>query len=606
MWKDYPTLANAGQDEAPRGAMKWTIIIPTWRRAAMLRSLLDGLARQTCREFEAVVVCDGEDGETPALAESAWNEFPVRWIFHVENRGLAAARNTGAAAAQGDFLLFLDDDVEGDADLLRAHDEAHFAAPNWPETIVFGRLVESRETPLRSKTDEFLQRARERELAAVMPSEGSVLRDAAIGSEAERSAWFGLNCSIRRELFVRMGGFDERLRSDEETEFGLRLYRAGVVQRYTPKAVIRHRGGKDQSAYYPRCWGLSGEFDVYRAREKSERSAQVQQLCNFSSGRLLDRALAKASWGSPETVLAAALGLEKLTNVTASRWSFAVWARLRRVAEYWRAVKSTGIRERDLVEIAAAPGRILMFHSISRPANPQETTYYISPDRFRRFLSWLEMMEYRHISPAEWLAAERPDRNVLLTFDDAYDDLYPELMPELRRKRLRPLVFVVVNCIGKTNSWDANQPVQKRTTLTLEQMREMQRAGTTFGSHSLTHPLLTSLPDCELRRELAESKTKLEDLLGAPVEWFAYPYGDADRRVRAAVAAAGYKAAVTTHGGFNQWQDPLALNRLEVSDEDWLIDFALKIATGRNVRKGIVNRMIGNRQAAKPIDSGEV
>ena len=122
-------------------------------------------------------------------------------------------------------------------------------------------------------------------------------------------------------------------------------------------------------------------------------------------------------------------------------------------------------------------------------------------------------------------------------------------------------------------------------------MDEMQRHGVTFASHSLTHADLTSLPNSELRREVRDSKAKLEDLLGVTVEWFAYPYGAADRRVRAAVAEAGYKAAVTTNAGFNQWQDPLALNRLEVDERDWLIDFALKVATGRSYRRGILNRL---------------
>lgn len=571
--------------------MKWTIIIPTWRRATMLKSLLDDLARQACRDFEAVVVCDGEDAETRELAKSASNEFPVRWIFHEENRGLAAARNMGASEARGEFLLFLDDDVEPDANLLMAHYESHAAAPAWPGTAAFGRMMEARKAPLRSRTDEFLQKAWEHSLEEIMPAEGASPSLTSIGSNAEKTAWFGLNCSIRRELFFRMSGFDERLRSDEELEFGLRLYRAGVQVRYATKAVIRHRGGKDQSAYYPRCWGLSGELDVYRAREKGERSAQVEQLCDFADGSWTRRALARASWGSPETVLAMAGIFEKLTDISGARLSFGAWARLRRVAEYWRGVKRTGIREGELCELAGVPCRILMFHSISRPENPLEMSYYISPDRFRRFLSWLEMMDYRHIGPADWLAGERPDRNVLLTFDDAYDDLYTELMPELRRRKLRPLVFVVVDCIGKTNEWDANQPVRKRSTLTLEQMRKMQRAGVVFGSHSLTHPLLTSLSDCELRREVSDSRAKLEDLLGAPVEWFGYPYGDADRRVRAAVVDAGYKAAVTTNGGFNRWMDPLALNRWEVSDQDWLMDFALKLATGRDVRRGILNRL---------------
>jgi len=571
--------------------MNWTVIITTWRRPTMLKALLNELTRQTFRDFEVVVVCDGEDVETRKVAESWKAEGSVRWIFHEENRGLPAARNTGASSARGEFLLFLDDDLSVEPYLLQAHLEAQAKAPKWPETVVFGRIVESREMPFRSKTDEFLQQSWEQSLAQVMPAKGDSPNMTSIGAEAEKSAWFGLNCSIRRELFARMGGFDERLHSDEEMEFGLRLYRAGVQVRYAPNAVIRHRGGKDQSDYYPRCWRLSGELDLYRAREKGERSAQVTQLCDFNYGSLARRALARASWESPGTILALAKIFEKLTDGVGSRLSFGVWARLRRIAEYWQAVKGTGIAKCELREIAGVPARILMFHSIARPENPLERSYYISPDRFWRFLSWLEMMNYRHVGPAEWLAGELPEKSVLLTFDDAYDDLYTELMPQLTQRGLRPLVFVVVDCTGKTNAWDENQPVRRRRTLTVEQMREMQRAGVVFGSHSLTHPLLTSLGDEDLRREVHDSKTKLEDLLGAPVQWFGYPYGDADRRVRAAVREAGYKAAVTTNGGFNRWQDPLALNRLGASDEDRLIDLALKVATGRNVRSGIANRI---------------
>ncbi|MDT8067548.1 MAG: polysaccharide deacetylase family protein [Terriglobia bacterium] len=588
--------------------MKWTIVIPTWRRAAMLDSLLGGLAEQTEDDFEVVVVCDGEDAETRVLAESEKHphlrktrrcgaplRFPVRWVFHKENRGLSAARNTGAATARGEFVLFLDDDVAVDRELLKAHDKAHAAAPGWP-TVVFGRILEERQTPFVSKTDELLQRAWERQLAEVMPAEGDSPVGRLIGAEAEQSTWFGLNCSIRRELFEKMGGFDERMRSDEEMELGLRLYRVGVQARYAPKAVVRHRGGKDQSAYWPRCWRLSGALDVFRAREKGERSTQVAQLTDLGGGSLRKRMLARASWATPETVLAVADALEKVTNASGSRWAFGVWARLRRVGEYWRAVRGTGIGEREICEMAGARGRILLFHSIARPENAVEAGYYVSPNRFRRFLSWLEMMNYQHVSPQEALAGELPEKNVLLTFDDAYDDLYTELMPEVERRKLRPLVFVVLDRIGRTNVWDAGTAVRQRLLLTLERMRQMQRAGVVFGSHSLTHPMLTALDDEELRREVSDSKAKLEDLLGAAVEWFAYPYGDADRRVRAAVVEAGYKAAVTTNAGFNRWQDPLALNRLEISDEDSLMNFAVKVGTGKNVRKGIVNRTIGKRQ----------
>jgi peptidoglycan/xylan/chitin deacetylase (PgdA/CDA1 family) len=141
--------------------------------------------------------------------------------------------------------------------------------------------------------------------------------------------------------------------------------------------------------------------------------------------------------------------------------------------------------------------------------------------------------------------------------------------------------------------------LRERSLLTQEQMLEMQRAGFTFGSHSLTHAMLTSLTDDELQREVHDSKKKLEDLLGVEVKWFAYPYGDVDRRVRAAVQEAGYKAAVTTDVGSNRWQDFLVLNRLDINDRDWLLDFACKLSTGRDYRKSVLRRIPGFGSTAK-------
>ncbi len=567
--------------------MKWTIVIPTWRRADSLRTLLRELGDQTCRDFEVVVVCDGEDPSTRTLATSLKPDFPIRWIFHPENHGLAAARNTGAQSASGSILLFLDDDVLPARDLLQQHDAAHSGSPSWPVQVVCGRIIEDRQEPFHSKTDEYMQESWQNHLTQALP--GKVQCINSVGSVAERSAWFGLNCSVRRELLNKLGGFDSHMRSDEELEFGLRLYRHGVQTQYAPLAVIRHRGSKDMSRYYPRCWGLSGSLDVHRAIENNERSAQIEQLADLTNGAPSHRFWANLGWNYPQTVSTLANLFEKITDTTGSRTAFSAWARLRHLGEYWSAVRSTGVSRNRLAEAAGPVGRILMFHSISQPQNPDERSYYTSPRRFRQFLSWLGMMGYTSASATEWAKGTFTERSALLTFDDAYDDLYSELLP--RARKLKPLVFVVASQIGKTNEWDQKQGLRTRRLLTLDQMRDMQRQGVTFGSHSLTHPLLTTLSNCDLLREVHDSKKLLEDLLGTPVDWFAYPYGDVDRRVRAAVLEAGYKAAVTTNAGFNLWQDPLALNRFEVSDSDWLLDFVLKIATGHNYRKSLLARL---------------
>jgi peptidoglycan/xylan/chitin deacetylase (PgdA/CDA1 family) len=97
-------------------------------------------------------------------------------------------------------------------------------------------------------------------------------------------------------------------------------------------------------------------------------------------------------------------------------------------------------------------------------------------------------------------------------------------------------------------------------------------------------------------REVRDSKFRLEDLFGRPVEWFAYPYGQADRKVRAIVAEAGFKAAVTVEPGLNHWQDRLALRRIEINSKDTLVDLLAKLITGKDVRRGFKNR-IRKRQA---------
>ena len=565
--------------------MKWSIVIPTWQRADMLRELLLALESQSPRDFEVVIVCDGEDAPTRAFAESSQPAFPTRWIFHQENLGLAAARNTGANASTGEFLLFLDDDVVPDSGLLAKHSEVQASAEEWPPVVVCGRIVEERQAPFRSKTDELMQRSWERSLQKALPESGIHSLNS-IGREAEESAWFGLNCSIRKSLFERLGGFDTAMRSDEEMEFGLRIYRAGILTRYASKALVRHRGSKDMSTYYPRCWRLSGQLDVHRALQCGERSAQISQLgdaSDFGLGYIASQNPAFDNWLARIS--------EKITNATGSRTAFAAWARLRHLGEYWSGVRETGISQDQLSHIAGPVRPILMYHSISVPQTAREQTYYISPSRFRRQLGWLQLHGYRHVPPSDWLSAKLPQQNVLLTFDDAYEDLHRELLRAVEEFKIKPLVFVVAGRIGGKNDWDTHQGLRPRTLLSLDQIREMQRAGIQFGSHSLTHPLLTKLSTAELIREVRDSKLRLEDAMGTSIEWFAYPYGDVDRRVRAAVLEAGYKAAVTTDAGLNRWQDPLALQRLEVDERDWLMDFALKLSTGRNFRRSVMMRL---------------
>lgn len=92
------------------------------------------------------------------------------------------------------------------------------------------------------------------------------------------------------------------------------------------------------------------------------------------------------------------------------------------------------------------------------------------------------------------------------------------------------------------------------------QVREMADAGIEFGSHSVSHPVLSQLEDDELKHELEESKRTIEEQVGQPVQTLSYPVGGTaafNERVQSAVRAAGYALAVSYIHGSN------ALTRLQ-------------------------------------------
>jgi peptidoglycan/xylan/chitin deacetylase (PgdA/CDA1 family) len=64
----------------------------------------------------------------------------------------------------------------------------------------------------------------------------------------------------------------------------------------------------------------------------------------------------------------------------------------------------------------------------------------------------------------------------------------------------------------------------------------------------VSHPHLPRLDDAGLRLELEESKARIEDELGRPCRFLAYPFGDDDARVHEAAEAAGYEAAFALPG----------------------------------------------------------
>lgn len=566
--------------------MKCTVIIPTRHRTDSLRETLGSLGQQSEDGFEVIVVVDGEDTGTHALASTYKPAYPLRWIFAPEHKGQASARNAGAAAAEEEVLIFLDDDTRPVPGWIHHHLK-HHRANNGKRTIgVLGKILDHHVRPPRSRTEQYLRETREPFLSQF---EG-LLRSQSV--EFSKVAAFGLNTSILRKTFLALGGFDPNLSFiDEDTDFGARLFNSGAQFTFEPKALVYHHETKDPIAQHYLIARTAGKVDVYRRREKLQHNGRLHLLAQLHNGTNLRKLVHRTAWYAPWTFQMAGSISRKVTDLTGSRRSFRLWYKTG-AAEYWKGLSEAGETIGSLRKLFPPHSPVLMLHSIAKPEKQNQKVVHLSPERFRRFMGWLKRTGFRSILPTEWQDCTASGRRVILTFDDGYDDFLSEAHPVLDSVGFSATVFIVVDRIGKTNEWDASRGFRSRRLLSLRQIRELHRQGVHFGSHTLTHPWLTNLSDQDLEREISGSKHKLEDLLGAEVPCFSYPWGIADIRVRGAVARAGYKVAVSTQEGLNCWEDPLYLKRINICEVDTLPEFALKVSTGTDFRQKVKRYLI--------------
>ncbi|AHG89025.1 polysaccharide deacetylase [Gemmatirosa kalamazoonensis] len=212
---------------------------------------------------------------------------------------------------------------------------------------------------------------------------------------------------------------------------------------------------------------------------------------------------------------------------------------------------------------------MLMYHRVSEcPAGSRHPEITVAPQRFAEQLAMLRALDCTLVPLSTYLAYRRgegalPPRAVVVTFDDGYLDNYATAFPILREFGAGATIFLVSSLLGGTNVWDPDEP--QTPLMGTCHVREMQRAGIDFQSHTATHARLTALaPACALR-ELAESRDALAQLLGAPVRAVAYPWGAHDETVQRLAEDAGYEAATIVRRRVN-FDDtpPFALRRIGV------------------------------------------
>ncbi|MCA1657445.1 MAG: polysaccharide deacetylase family protein, partial [Actinobacteria bacterium] len=223
-------------------------------------------------------------------------------------------------------------------------------------------------------------------------------------------------------------------------------------------------------------------------------------------------------------------------------------------------------RPAGILQVPGRPGPprpvpILMYHVVADPppGAPNPTLYVAGPD-FAAHMRALAAAGYHGVSLEQvWKAWHEhgplPARPVVVSFDDGYQSVYRNALPVMRRLGW-PGVLNLELHITHTNFG-----------LHAKRVRELIAAGWEVDSHTVRHLDLTTLPPSDLAAETAGARRAIRRRFGVPADFFCYPAGRFDATVIAAVRAAGYQAAMTTHPG---WASPEAdaayrLNRVRVS-----------------------------------------
>jgi peptidoglycan/xylan/chitin deacetylase (PgdA/CDA1 family) len=227
---------------------------------------------------------------------------------------------------------------------------------------------------------------------------------------------------------------------------------------------------------------------------------------------------------------------------------------------------------------------ILSYHNVATA--PNDAPYkllYVRPESFERQLWTLRRLGLRGVSTSEGIARLRNATSrgcVVLTFDDGYTDTLTTAAPLLKGYGFTATCYVVSGAVGTYNRWDAEFLREKKPLMSLEQLDQWLAAGMEVGSHSLSHQRLHELPQEVARYEIAESRTALRNMLGIPIEHFAYPFGHFTADTVELVRRAGYSSAMTVLPGVARASDdPLRLPRILVNGERGLWKFLLHVAT---------------------------
>lgn len=238
----------------------------------------------------------------------------------------------------------------------------------------------------------------------------------------------------------------------------------------------------------------------------------------------------------------------------------------------------------------AAVVAVLMYHGVSRELDSHRRPYFrtvTSPETFKSHLRILQSDAFVVVTLSKALEILGDSRQVIpnripvvITFDDGLQNFYTDAFPLLEEAGFKATVFLTSGCID--GLFPTGEPC-----LTSAQIQELSRYGIEFGSHTVTHVRLVEQTAKRLERELADSRARIEAIVGQEADLFSFPFRfPAENRnfvdyLGQRLSANGYRAGVTTIvGRATTKANSMFLPRLPINDCDDDAFFRAKLLGG--------------------------
>ncbi|WP_427051724.1 glycosyltransferase family 2 protein [Paenibacillus sp. TC-CSREp1] len=274
-----------------------SVIMPTYNKAEYLKLTLASFASQSVQDFEIIIIDDGSTDDTKQVIDNYKNMLNIQYVFQ-QNKGRSRARNTGLQLAEGDIIIFNDDDRIVPPDYIATHIDKLMEQDE--RTIVIGwkkNMLSILKEKLHFSAQDMLMLVRQNpEFAAMVTDVGAGVSVPLITEEdlnpynselieqyatmdgydsfpkifaeyGEDLKDFQLkwvlgttaNMSLRRSFLEEIGRFDEQYKGwgMEDTDLSYRLYKAGGIFRFCSDLVNFHQ-------FHPRGNSFQEEKDFRR------------------------------------------------------------------------------------------------------------------------------------------------------------------------------------------------------------------------------------------------------------------------------------------------------------------------------------------------------